>query len=288
MTNIALPVIASDGALASYMDKISKLPYLTQEEEYILAKRWSETEDLEAAHKLITSHLRLVVKIAVGFRGYGLPLLEMISEGNIGLMQAVKKFDPEKGFRLSTYAIWWIRASIQEYILRSWSLVKIGTTASQKKLFFNLRRLKSRLRKIDNNALSAEDVKTISMELDVPEQDVREMDSRLNQADQSLNSPIMENDENSGEMLDLIASDVESHEVVLAESQDLARKRRLFARAMENLNEREREIIAARRLSDNPATLEDLSQSYGISRERIRQIENRAIEKMQEFVAVQG
>lgn len=288
MTNIALPILSSDGALSQYIDKVSKLPYLTQEEEYMLAKRWSETQDLEAAHKLITSHLRLVVKTAVGFRGYGLPMLEIISEGNIGLMQAVKKFDPEKGFRLSTYAIWWIRASIQEYILRSWSLVKIGTTAAQKKLFFNLRKLKSRLNKIDNKALSPEDVKTISLELDVPENDVREMDLRLSHSDQSLNSPICEDDENSGEMLDLVASGEESQEMILVESYEMARKRKLFALAMKNLNEREREVIAARRLSDNPATLEDLSHTYGISRERIRQIENRAIEKMQAFVGQEG
>lgn len=285
---IALPALSNDVTLSSYINRVNKLPYLTQEEEYMLAKRLVETQDLEAAHKLVTSHLRLVVKTALGFRGYGLPLLEMISEGNIGLMQAVKKFDPEKGFRLSTYAIWWIRAAIQEYILRSWSLVKIGTTASQKKLFFNLRKLKNRLNKLDNKALSPEDVKTISLELNVTENDVLEMDSRLTNADQSLNSPISEDDENTGEMIDLIAAEGEDHDVLLAEKQDMSRKRRLFALAMQNLNEREREIITARRLIDNPTTLEDLSQSYGISRERIRQIENRAVEKMQEFVGAEA
>lgn len=284
MTNIALPVLSSDGALSQYIDKVSKLPYLTQEEEYMLAKRWTEQQDLEAAHKLITSHLRLVVKTAIGFRGYGLPLLEIISEGNIGLMQAVKKFDPEKGFRLSTYAIWWIRASIQEYILRSWSLVKIGTTAAQKKLFFNLRKLKNRLHKIDNKSLSPEDVKSISLELDVPEHDVREMDLRLSNADQSLNVPISDDGDNAAEMLDFVASEEDNQEVIVVENQEMARKRRLFANAMKNLNDREREVIVARRLSDNPATLEDLSIAYGISRERVRQIENRAIEKMQAFV----
>lgn len=285
MTNKTLPVLSSDAGLASYIQKVNSLPYLTQEEEYMLAKRLAEHQDLEAAHKLTTSHLRLVVKIAMGFRGYGLPLLEMISEGNIGLMQAVKKFDPEKGFRLSTYAIWWIKASIQEYILRSWSLVKIGTTAAQKKLFFNLRRMKNRLQKLDNRSLSAADVKAIANELDVSESEVVDMDMRLSHADTSLNSPLIDGDENSGEAIDLLASDNDNQEVVYLESQDMAYKRGLFAAAMEKLSEREREIIVARRLNENPATLEDLSQSYGISRERIRQIENRAMEKLQEFVA---
>lgn len=293
MTNIAistasLPALSGDSALSSYMDKVNKLPYLTQEEEYMLARRLHEDQDLDAAHQLITSHLRLVVKIAMGFRGYGLPLLEMISEGNIGLMQAVKKFDPEKGFRLSTYAIWWIRASIQEYVLKSWSLVKIGTTAAQKKLFFNLKKLKNSLHKLDNSALSPEDVKTIARELDVPERDVTEMNLRLSYTDKSLNTPISADDENSGDILDMVASEEENQEYILGESQELARKRRLFSMAMTNLNEREREIISARRMSDNPTTLEDLSQSYGISRERVRQIENRAMEKMQEFVAAEG
>lgn len=290
MTDVALhdtslPVISSESALSSYMDKVNKLPYLTPEEEYMLAKRLADHQDLDAAHKLITSHLRLVVKIAMGFRGYGLPLLEMISEGNIGLMQAVKKFDPEKGFRLSTYAIWWIRAAIQEYVLRSWSLVKIGTTAAQKKLFFNLKKLKGRINKIDNSVLSPEEVSTIARELDVTEQEVLEMDSRLSFADKSLNTPISEDDESGGEVIDFMASDAENQENILAESQELKRKRSLFAKAMENLNERERDIILARRLAEKPATLEDLSIEYGISRERVRQIENRAIEKMQEYVA---
>jgi RNA polymerase sigma-32 factor len=287
-TKTSLPVTSGDAALSSYIDKVSKLPYLSQEDEYMLAKRLADHQDLDAAHQLVTSHLRLVVKIAMGLRGYGLPLLEMISEGNIGLMQAVKKFNPEKGFRLSTYAIWWIRASIQEYILRSWSLVKIGTTASQKKLFFNLRKLKNRLHKLDNKSLSPSDIKSISAELDVPESDVREMDLRLSHADQSLNAPISEDDDNSGEMIDLIAAEGELHDTILAETQDMSRKRNVLALAMENLNERERAIISARRLSENPATLDDLSQSYGISRERVRQIENRAVEKMQEFAAAAG
>jgi RNA polymerase sigma-32 factor len=284
ITNNSLPVLAGDSSLSSYISRVSKLPYLTQEEEYMLARRLIDKQDLDAAHQLVTSHLRLVVKIALGFRGYGLPLLEVISEGNIGLMQAVKKFDPEKGFRLSTYAIWWIRASIQEYILRSWSLVKIGTTSAQKKLFFNLRKLKNRLHKLDNKSLTPADVKTIAFELGVNESEVLEMDLRLSHADQSLNSPLSEFDEDSGEMIDIIQNDGDNQEVMLAESQDMSRKRLLLSRAMENLNEREREIINARRLSDNPATLDDLSQSYGISKERVRQIESRAVEKMQEFV----
>lgn len=289
MTTIAvkhtsLPVLNGDSTLSSYIERVSKLPYLSQEEEYMLARRLIEKQDLDAAHQLVTSHLRLVVKIALGFRGYGLPLLEMISEGNIGLMQAVKKFDPEKGFRLSTYAIWWIRASIQEYILRSWSLVKIGTTAAQKKLFFNLRKLKNRLHKLDNKALTPADVKTIAAELSVNEDDVWEMDSRLSNSDQSLNSPISEYDDNSGELLDLVAQDGDSHEVVLAENQDVFRKKQLLSLAMKQLNQREREIIMARRLSETPATLDYLSQFYGISKERVRQIENRAVEKLQELV----
>ncbi len=281
---MALPVISGDITLASYIEKINKLPYLSQEEEYMLAKRWIEHEDLDAAHKLITSHLRLVVKIALGFRGYGLPLLEMISEGNIGLMQAVKKFDPEKGFRLTTYAIWWIKASIQEYILRSWSLVKIGTTAAQKKLFFNLRRMKNRLNKLDNNALAPDEVKTIANELDVSEQDVVEMDMRLSHTDQSLNSPLHEADEDSGEILDLLPCDGDSQEVLLLEKEERTARKQKLTNAMDRLNKREKEIIIARRLSENPATLEDLSNSYGISRERVRQIENRAFEKLQEFI----
>jgi RNA polymerase sigma-32 factor len=280
----SLPVLNGDSTLSSYIERVSKLPYLSQEEEYMLARRLIEKQDLDAAHQLVTSHLRLVVKIALGFRGYGLPLLEMISEGNIGLMQAVKKFDPEKGFRLSTYAIWWIRASIQEYILRSWSLVKIGTTAAQKKLFFNLRKLKNRLHKLDNKALTPADVKTIAAELSVNEDDVWEMDSRLSNSDQSLNSPISEYDDNSGELLDLVAQDGDSHEVVLAENQDVFRKKQLLSLAMKQLNQREREIIMARRLSETPATLDYLSQFYGISKERVRQIENRAVEKLQELV----
>lgn len=285
MSTTTLPVLSAESGLSSYLDKINAFPYLTQEEEYALAQDWAKDQNVAAAHKLVTSHLRLVVKIASGFRGYGLPLVELISEGNIGLMQAVKKFDPEKGFRLSTYAMWWIKASIQEYVLRSWSLVKIGTTASQKKLFFNLRRIKGRLSKLDNSNLSPEDVRAIASELNVSEQDVTDMDSRLTQSDHSLNDPLYTGEDESGsEMIDMLESNETSHELVLAEDQDMVRKRALFASAMKTLNKREQSIIHARRLNDNPATLEDLSQKYGISRERVRQIEARALEKLQACV----
>lgn len=285
MSTITLPVLSGDSSLAGYMDSISKFPYLTQEEELGLARKWSEDGDIESAHKLVTSHLRLVVKIAMSFRNYGLPVLDLVSEGNIGLMQAVKKFDHKKGFRLSTYAIWWIKASIQEYVLHSWSLVKIGTTASQKKLFFNLRKMKNRLHKVDNNSLTPNEISEIAHELDVSEQDVIDMDSRLAFHDQSLNMPMIGNEESSGEMIDYIQASEESHDNILAESEDKRRKKALMLVAMESLNERERDIIRQRRLQEKPATLDDLSQKYDISRERVRQIENRAMEKLQNAVA---
>lgn len=284
MSSVALPILSGDTTLSGYMEKVNAFPYLTQEEELDLAKKWSENGDVDAAHKLVTSHLRLVAKIAFGYKNYGLPVLELISEGNMGLMQAVKKFDPEKGFRLSTYAMWWIKASIQEYVLHSWSLVKIGTTAAQKKLFFNLKKMKNRLQKIDNKALSPDDVAEIAGELKVSEKEVLEMDSRLSQGDQSLNAPVLNHEEGSAEMIDLIESESESHELVLAESQDLERKRELFQAALKTLNEREQSIIMQRRMQEKPATLDDLSQQYGISRERVRQVENRAIEKLQAAV----
>lgn len=284
MTEMTLPVLSADLGLAAYLDKINKFPYLEQEEEYMLAKRWSEVGDISAAHRLVTSHLRLVVKIANGFRGYGLPFVELISEGNIGLMQAVKKFDPEKGFRLATYAMWWIKAAIQEYVLHSWSLVKIGTTAAQKKLFFNLRRIKNSLNKLDNSNLSREEVKSIANELEVSEQDVVEMDARLSFSDQSLNDPVYNSDESNYELIDVLEESAPNQEVVLAETQDFSRKHKLFLSAMEKLTEREREIITARKLQENPATLDDLSNIYNISRERIRQIETRAMEKLAEGV----
>jgi RNA polymerase sigma-32 factor len=280
---MTLPVLSGDLTLSSYLEKVNKLPYLTPEEELSLANDFSLTGNVEAAHKLVTSHLRLVVKIAAGFRNYGLPMLELISEGNIGLMQAVKKFDASKGFRLSTYAMWWIKAAMQEYVLHSWSLVKIGTTAAQKKLFFNLRKIKSRLEKIDNRSLSPKEIAQIAQELDVSEREVMDMDSRLSQADQSLNAPIMR-DEEAGEMIDLIPARDPGYDVVLAENQDMKRKKAMLVHAMSTLNEREREIITARRLQEEPATLEDLSKAYNISRERVRQIENRAMEKLQAAV----
>jgi RNA polymerase sigma-32 factor len=281
----SLPVLSGESSLSSYIEKVNKFPYLTPEEEHVLATDFAETGNVEAAHKLVTSHLRLVVKIAAGFRNYGMPMGELISEGNIGLMQAVKKFDPKKGFRLSTYAMWWIKASMQEYVLHSWSLVKIGTTAAQKKLFFNLRKIKSRLAKVDNRSLSPKEITQIANELDVTEREVIDMDSRLSQGDQSLNSPILGREDDEGEMIDLVVSKEVGQDIVLAESQDMKRKRSLLLQAMAKLNEREREIITARRLNEPPATLEDLSQTYDISRERVRQIENRAMEKLQETVA---
>jgi RNA polymerase sigma-32 factor len=284
MTKISLPALSSDNGLSSYITKVSGFPYLSQEEEYMLAKRWSESDDITAAQSLVTSHLRYVVKIAMSFRGYGLPILDVISEGNIGLMQAVKKFDPEKGFRLSTYAMWWIKASIQEYVLKSWSMVKIGTTAAQKKLFFNLRRMKNNLLKVDNNMLSPNDVKTIANQLSVSERDVLEMDSRL-QSDASLNVPLgKDSADDAGEMLDFVESDGESQEVLLLESDDYSHKKALFHKALTELNEREKEIVYRRRLKEPAETLETLSQRFSISRERIRQIEVRAMEKLQAFV----
>lgn len=284
---MALPALTEAG-LSRYMNEVNQLPYLTEEEELALANRWKNEKDIEAAHKLVTSHLRLVVKLAFGYRGYGLPLMELIAEGNIGLMQAVKKFSPEKGFRLATYAIWWIKASIQEYILRSWSLVKIGTTAAQKKLFFNLRRLKRKLNKLDNTSLAPHEIKTIAHELNVSEGDVVEMDSRLGH-DQSLNAPAFssEDDHASGELIDYLEEDKESHEELLANHADMSYKQHLFQKALTTLNTREKDIITARRLKETPTTLEDLSTTYHISRERVRQIEVRALEKLQAYIAGQ-
>ncbi len=287
MSTMALPAISMDTSLASYLNQISKLPYLTQEEEQDLAHKWVDEGDINAAHQLVTSHLRLVAKIASNFKGYGLPMLEMISEGNIGLMHAVRKFDPKKGFRLSTYAMWWIKASIQEYVLHSWSLVKIGTTAAQKKLFFNLKRMKNKLHKIDNSMLSPDDVATIASELDVSEKDVLEMDSRIAYTDQSLNAPMIGHEENSGELIDYLENEGDNQEVIVANMQDLDFKRSLFAKAMASLNDREQDIINERRLKEPVSTLENLSHKYNISRERVRQIEARAFEKLQNLVAEQ-
>lgn len=275
--------ITPEGNLSRYLDEIRKFPMLSAEDEYDLAKDWKDSGNIEAAHKLVTSHLRLVAKIAMGYRGYGLPVAELISEGNLGMMHAVKRFEPEKGFRLSTYAMWWIKASIQEYILRSWSLVKIGTTAAQKKLFFNLRRIKGQIKAIEEGDLSPENVTHIANELDVPEQDVISMNRRMAGGDHSLNAPVT-NDGEEQEWQDWLADDRETQDVQFAEAEEYDVRRKLMFEAMENLNDREIAIIQARRLSDSPETLEELSQQFGISRERIRQIETRAFEKLQKAV----
>jgi len=280
-----LPTLRSgDGNLAVYLREIRKFPLLEKNEEYILAKSWKEHGDLDAAHKLVTSHLRLVAKIAMGYRGYGLPLADLIAEGNVGMMQAVKKFDPERGFRLATYAMWWIRAAIQEYVLHSWSLVKIGTTAAQKKLFFNLRRLKGEMKAIEDGDLSAEQVKEISQRLDVPEEEVVNMNRRLAGGDQSLNASPRADEEGTSEWQDWLVDPGESQETRLGRHEELGQRQKLLARAMDSLNPREREVIAARRLDENPATLEDLSQRFKVSRERVRQIEVRAFEKLQQNI----
>jgi RNA polymerase sigma-32 factor len=279
----SLPTLAGGSAgLARYLEEIRRFPMLEPNEEYMLAKRWQEHGDSEAAHKLVTSHLRLVARIAMGYRGYGLPIGEVISEGNVGLMQAVKRFEPDKGFRLATYAMWWIRASIQEYILRSWSLVKMGTTAAQKKLFFNLRRVKGQLQALEEGDLKPEQVKAIAHKLGVPEEDVVSMNRRLG-GDTSLNAPIRA-ESDSGEWQDWLPDDTPDQEQQLAESEELEHRRNYLKKAMATLNDRERRIFEARRLSEDPATLEDLSAEFGVSRERIRQIEVRAFEKVQKAV----
>jgi RNA polymerase sigma-32 factor len=283
-TTHALPSIASEGNLARYLQEIRKFPILAPEEEYMLAKRWREHGDPEAAHKLVTSHLRLVAKIAMGYRGYGLPLSELISEGNVGMMQAVKRFDPERGFRLATYAMWWIRAAMQEYILHSWSLVKMGTTAAQKKLFFNLRKLKGQLQAIEEGDLSPENVQKIARELDVAEADVVSMNRRLASPDHSLNAPLRGDGEGEGEWQDWLVDETDNQETTLSDRQELGLRRDLLQAAMRHLSERERDILAERRLRDEPTTLEELSQRYGISRERVRQIEVRAFDKLQRAI----
>jgi len=279
VATFSLPTLSPEAGLAHYLREIRKFPVLEPGEEYMLAKRWREHGDVEAAHQLVTSHLRLVAKIAMGYRGYGLPVGDLISEGNVGLMHAVKRFEPERGFRLATYAMWWIRASIQEYILHSWSLVKIGTTAAQKKLFFNLRRLKGEVRALEEGDLTPEQAEAIARRLDVAETDVVEMNRRLAARDQSLNAPLKE--EGEGEWQDWLEERAPSQESALLESRESAHRRRLLAGALGKLNERERHILIERRLTDEPKTLEELSQDYGISRERVRQIEVRAFEKLQ-------
>ena len=280
MSTTNLPLVPTpEGNLTRYLQEIRKFPMLEPKQEYTLAKSWREKEDTEAAHQLVTSHLRLVAKIAMGYRGYGLPLAELISEGNVGMMQAVKRFDPERGFRLATYAMWWIRAAIQEYILHSWSLVKMGTTAAQKKLFFNLRKLKNRIQSVEEQHLSAEQVTKIATELNVPEQDVMSMNSRLASQDHSLNAPLRADSE--GEWQDWLVDESESQETQFADREELDARRGMLGEAMVALNKRERHILTERRLRENPRTLEELSQEYNISRERVRQIEVRAFEKLQ-------
>ncbi len=277
--------LAPDASLTRYMQEIRKYPMLAHEEEERLARAWRDQGDQEAAHKLVNSHLRLVAKIAMGYRGYGLPVSELISEGNVGMMQAVKRFDPERGFRLSTYAMWWIRAAIQEYILHSWSLVKMGTTAAQKKLFFNLRRLKGQMQAIEDGDLQPEQVERIAHLLDVPEEDVVNMNRRLSAADSSLNAPIKMDGE--GEWQDWLVDDSDSQETTMAEREELSGRKALLATALQTLTPRERHIITERRLKDSPATLEELSQQYSISRERVRQIEVRGFEKLQKSMKAQ-
>jgi len=282
MAQTNLPVLSSEGGLSRYLQEIRKFPMLEADEEYMLAKRYKEHGDPGAAQKLITSHLRLVAKIAMGYRGYGLPISEVISEGNVGLMHAVKRFEPEKGFRLATYAMWWIRAAIQEYVLRSWSLVKIGTTAAQKRLFFNLRKVKGQIAALDDGSLHPDQVRQIATTLNVTEDDVVEMNARLS-GDASLNAP-MRADEGSSEWQDWLVDDTPDQETALGESEEFDERMGLLTQAMDVLNERERAIFQARRLQENPATLEELAQQYEVSRERIRQIEVRAFEKVQEAV----
>ncbi len=282
MASKTLPSVTDAGGLSRYLEEIRRFPMLEPQEEQQLAKSWRDDGDRDAAHKLVTSHLRLVARIAMGYRGYGLPVGEVVSEGNVGLMQAVKRFDPDKGFRLATYAMWWIRASIQEYILRSWSLVKMGTTAAQKKLFFNLRKMKGQIEALEEGDLRPDQVKKIATKLGVSEDDVISMNRRLS-GDSSLNAPVR-NDSESGEWQDWLVDEHVDQETKLAESEELNQRRAMLQNAMGNLNEREKRIFEARRLQDTPVTLEELSGEFGVSRERIRQIEVRAFEKVQKSV----
>jgi RNA polymerase sigma-32 factor len=279
MSSRGLPALSSDAGLSRYLSEIRKFPLLTPEDEYMFAKRLKEHGDSNAARQLVTSHLRLVAKIAMGYRGYGLPISEIVSEGNVGLMQAVKRFDPDKGFRLATYAMWWIRAAIQEYVLRSWSMVKLGTTAAQKKLFFNLRKAKSNIGAIEEGDLTPQHTAKLADQLGVTEREVTDMNRRLSGPDSSLNAPLRS--ESESEWQDWLADDTADQETRLAEREELGDRHEMLGRAMDTLSERERAILQARRLQDEPATLEELSQKYGVSRERVRQIEVRAFEKLQ-------
>ena len=276
-----LPTLSTDNNLSRYLDQIRKFPMLEKDEEYMLAKSWQSRGDRKAAHKLVTSHLRLVAKIAMGYRGYGLPIADLVAEGNIGMMHAVKKFDPEKGFRLATYAMWWIKAAIQEFVLRSWSQVKLGTTASQKKLFFNLRKIKNKINAIDDGDMNFEQVEHIANKLQVPKQDVIDMNRRMTNTDQSLNAPISRSEGETGEWQDLLADTRINQETQYGQKEEINKKKQLMLEALKTLKTREKDIIIKRRLSEDPKTLEDLSQEYKVSRERIRQIETRAFEKLQ-------
>jgi RNA polymerase sigma-32 factor len=286
--NALIPALTPDDNLSKYLARIRSFPILEKDQEYMLAKAWSEREDVEAAHQLVTSHLRLVAKIAMGYRGYGLPLSDLISEGNIGMMHAVKKFDPERGFRLATYAMWWIKASIQEYILRSWSLVKIGTTAAQKKLFFNLRRLKGKIDAIDGGDLRPDQVTHIAETLDVDESEVISMNQRMSGGDKSLNTPIASDIDGGGEWQDWIEDDRENQEVEFAEREEFEAQYSVMREALESLNPREQRIIHARRLTEPALTLEELSEEFNVSRERVRQIEVRAFEKLSQAVKIKS
>ncbi len=281
----SVPSVAAQGDLTHYLEKIRKFPMLSSEEELALARQWRDRQEPAASHKLVTSHLRLAAKIAFGYRGYGLPLAELIGEANVGLTQAVRRFDPERGFRLATYAMWWIRAAINEYVLHNWSLVKMGTTAAQKKLFFNLRRLKGQMQAIDESALTPEQVAAIAETLDVPEQDVISMNQRLTSPDFSLN--VVLGDDSESEWQDWLADERDNPEDAFAEQEEAGRRSALLANALTTLKERERHILTERRLTDEPQTLEELSQQYGISRERVRQIEARAFEKVQKAMQAQ-
>ena len=285
MSSRGLPALSGEAGLSRYLTEIRKFPLLTPEDEYMYAKAWKEHEDPEAARKLVTSHLRLVAKIAMGYRGYGLPVSEIVSEGNVGLMQAVKRFDPDRGFRLATYAMWWIRAAIQEYVLRSWSMVKMGTTAAQKKLFFNLRKAKSNIGAIEEGDLTPEHTEKLADQLGVTETEVTEMNRRLSGPDSSLNAPVRADSE--GEWQDWLVDEQETQESELADREDIGNRRMLLGEALKTLNERERHILIERRLKDEPTTLEELSQQYNISRERVRQIEVRAFEKLQKSMKTQ-
>ena len=278
-----LPVLSSEGNLSIYLQQIKKFPILTADEEYMLAKRYKEYGDTEAAHKLVTSHLRLVAKIAMGYRGYGLPVTDLISEGNVGIMQAVKKFDPERGFRLATYAMWWIRAQIQEYVLHSWSLVKIGTTAAQKKLFFNLKKIKNQLSSIDSGDLSPENAREIANRLNVKEAEVLDMNNRLFSGDQSLN--IQVGNEGDAEWQDMLVDSNDTQDNIIANTDELLYRKKIFEKAIKVLNDREKEIIKLRKLKDKPVKLEELSKKFNISRERVRQIEEKAFEKLKKQVS---